>query len=337
MSSFEALVVDKVDGTPELSIETLTTDQLTSGDVLIKVHYSSVNYKDAMIAVNGQFAEKFPMVPGIDLAGEVVESVNEKFQPGDEVLATSYYIGTRNFGGFSEYAKIPSEWLVPLPKGLTLKESMILGTAGFTAALSIDKLEQNGLRPDAGKVLVAGASGGVGSISVNMLSDIGYYVEASTGHMEEVQYLKSIGAKRVIHRDEVTDEEDKPIRKRQWIAAIDPIGGKTTQYILSSLDYGGYVATCGLVGGVEVKTTVLPFISRNIQWIGVDSVKFPMEGRKKIWERLATDLKPSKLTRDIATEITLKELPDTLRKILKGQIRGRFIVNFIKNEDEETN
>ncbi|WP_052255595.1 acryloyl-CoA reductase [Salinicoccus sp. YB14-2] len=334
MSNFDALLVEKVDGNPEMSIKTLSTDQLTAGDVLIKVHYSSVNYKDALIAVNGQFAEKFPMVPGIDLAGEVVESVSEKFKPGDQVLATSYYIGTRNFGGFSEMARIPSKWLVALPKGLSLREAMTLGTAGFTAALSIDKLERNGLKPEDGKVLVAGASGGVGSLSVNMLDDLGYHVEASTGHTEEAQYLKSIGAQRVIHRDEIFDEDQKSIRKRQWIAAIDPIGGKTTQYILSSLDYGGYVATCGLVGGIDVQTTVIPFISRSIQWIGVDSVKYPMEGRKKIWDRLATDLKPSKLTNDIVNEITLNELPDTLKKILEGQIRGRVIVSFNESEDE---
>lgn len=334
MSDFDALVVEKVEGNPEMSIKTMTTDQLTAGDVLIKVHYSSVNYKDALIAVNGQFAEKFPMIPGIDLAGEVVESVSEKFKPGDQVLATSYYIGTRNFGGFSQMARIPSEWLVPLPKGLTLREAMTLGTAGFTAALSIDKLEQNGLKPEDGKVLVAGASGGVGSLSVNMLHDLGYHVEASTGHTEEAQYLKSIGAKRVIHRDEIFDDNEKSIRKRQWIAAIDPIGGKTTQFILSSLDYGGFVATCGLVGGVDVHTTVLPFISRSVQWIGVDSVKYPMEGRKKIWERLATDLKPSKLTDDIVNEITLQDLPGTLREMLKGQVRGRVIVSFKEPSDE---
>ena len=334
MSHFDALVVEKVDGNPEMSIKSMTTDQLTAGDVLIRVHYSSVNYKDALIAVKGQFAEKFPMIPGIDLAGEVIESVSEKFKPGDQVIATSYYIGTRNFGGFSEIARIPSDWLVPLPKGLSLREAMTLGTAGFTAALSVDKLEQNGLKPDDGKVLVAGASGGVGSLSVNMLDDLGYHVEASTGHTEEAQYLKSIGAKRVIHRDEIFDEDQKSIRKRQWIAAIDPIGGKTTQYILSSLDYGGFVATCGLVGGVDVQTSVIPFISRSIQWIGVDSVKYPMEGRKKIWDRLATDLKPSKLTEDIVNEITLQDLPDTLKKMLEGQVRGRVIVSFKESSDE---
>ncbi|MFC3420371.1 acryloyl-CoA reductase [Salinicoccus hispanicus] len=328
MEKFRALVVDKKDEETTMDIREIGMDDLSEGEVTIKVAYSSVNYKDGMVAVKGSIAETFPIIPGIDLAGTVMSSEDDRFKEGDEVIATSYHIGTRHSGGFSEVARVPSEWVVPLPEGLSLKESMELGTAGFTAALCIQRLEENGLEPGPGKVLVDGASGGVGSLAINMLADRGYSVVASTGRTEEAEYLKSLGADTVIHRDEVTDEDGKSTRKRQWKAAVDPVGGKTLQYILSSLDYGGSVATCGLAGGIEVETTVLPFISRGINWLGIDSVKYPMEHRLKVWDRLADDLKPSALETHIAYEATLEELPDTLNDILKGHVRGRVIVKF---------
>lgn len=326
MDRFKALVVDKVDEKMEMDVKEIGLEDLSEGEVVIKVAYSSVNYKDGMVAVKGDLAETLPLVPGIDLAGKVISSEDARFNEGDEVIATSYFIGTRHTGGFSEVARIPAKWIVPLPEGLTLAEAMKLGTAGFTAALCIQRLEDNGLTPDKGRVLVDGASGGVGSMAVNMLYDRGYEVVASTGRTEEAEYLKSLGASKVIHRDEVTDFRGRATRTRQWAAAIDPVGGKTLQYILSSLDYGGSVATCGLAGGIEVQTTVLPFISRNINWLGIDSVKHPMEHRLKVWDRLADDMKPSALETDISYEISLDELPDTLRNILEGKIRGRVIV-----------
>lgn len=328
MERFKALVIDKADEGTTMDIKEIGMEDLSEGEVTIKVAYSSVNYKDGMVAVTGSIAETFPLVPGIDLAGTVISSEDERFQEGDEVIATSYYIGTRHSGGFSEVARIPAEWVVPLPEGLTLKESMELGTAGFTAALCVKRLEENGLEPGSGKVLVDGASGGVGSLAINMLADKGYEVVASTGRTEEAEYLKSLGAAKVIHRDEVTDTDGKSTRKRQWQAAIDPVGGKTLQYILSSLDYGGSVATCGLAGGIEVETTVLPFISRAINWLGIDSVKYPMEPRMKVWESLAGEMKPSALETHISHEVSLEELPGTLRDILKGRVRGRVIVKF---------
>lgn len=326
MERFKALVADKQNDKMEMNIKELGMEDLSEGEVVIRVAYSSVNYKDGMVGVTGAIAETFPIIPGIDLAGTVISSEDDRFKEGDEVIATSYYIGTRHSGGFSEVARIPADWVVPLPEGLTKKEAMEIGTAGFTAALSIQRLEDNGLEPGDGEVLVDGASGGVGSIAINMLAGKGYDVVASTGRTEEAEYLKSLGARKVIHRDEVMDMDGKSTRKRRWRAAIDPVGGKTLQYILSSLDYGGSVATCGLAGGVEVETTVLPFISRGINWLGIDSVKYPMEQRVEVWKRLAGDMKPSALGTHIAHEVTLEELPDTLRDILNGKVRGRVIV-----------
>lgn len=326
MDDFKALVVDKNEEKMSMEVKQIGLPDLSEGEVTIRVAYSSVNYKDGMVAVKGDMAETLPLVPGIDLAGTVIASEDDRFKEGDQVIATSYFIGTRHTGGFSEVARIPAEWVVPLPDGLTFEESMKIGTAGFTAALAIQRLEENGLTPDSGKVLVDGASGGVGSLAINMLYDRDYDVVASTGRTEEAEYLKSLGASKAIHRDQVTDFRDRATRTRQWAAAIDPVGGKTLQYILSSLDYGGSVATCGLAGGIEVETTVLPFISRGINWLGIDSVKYPMDRRIKVWERLADDMKPSALETDISHEISLDELPDTLHNILHGKIRGRIIV-----------
>lgn len=327
MNAFNALVADKIDGKTEMHIKELQVDDLTEGEVLIDVHYSSVNYKDGMVAAMGEIAEEFPIVPGIDLAGEVIESSDDRYEEGDAVIATSYKIGTGISGGFSEVARIPSDWIVPLPDGMTLKESMELGTAGLTAGISIKKLEAVGVTPDEGPVLVAGATGGTGSLSVNMLAASGYEVVTSTGSMDEEEYLKSIGATEVIHRDEVTNQEDGPVGEPKYQAAIDPVGGKTTEYIIKHIQPEGALATFGLVAGIEVNTTVLPFIGRGIHWIGVDSVNYPMQLRKDVWERLASDLKPDFLDKDLVNEVTLEELPEVLHNIIEGKVKGRTIVN----------
>jgi acrylyl-CoA reductase (NADPH) len=239
---------------------------------------------------------------------------------------TSYKLGTGHFGGFSEIARVPADWVVPLPKGLTLKESMILGTAGFTAALSVQRLEDNELEPSQGPVLVAGATGGVGSIAVNILAKRGYDVVASTGKSNEEAYLKGLGAKQIIHRNEIVDTDQAPMREEKWAGAIDPVGGKTLQYILSTLKYGGSVATCGLTGGIEVSTTVIPYISRGVNWLGIDSVECPMKKRLKVWNRLGDDLKPTTLNEEMVNEISLEELPEVLAAILEGKVRGRTLV-----------
>lgn len=327
MNSFKALVVDKIDDNTEMRIKEMQVDELIDGEVLIDVHHSSVNYKDGMVAAMGQIADEFPIIPGIDLAGEVIESSDDRYKKGDAVIATSYKIGTGIPGGFSQMARIPADWIVPLPEGLTLKESMELGTAGLTAGISIKKLETVGMAPENGPVLVAGATGGTGSLSVNMLAASGYEVAASTGSMDEEKYLKSIGATKVIHRDEVTNQDDKPVGKPEYQAAIDPVGGKTTEYIIKHIQPEGALATFGLVGGIEVNTTVLPFIGRGIHWVGADSVNYPMKLRTEVWERLASDLKPDILNKGVVNEVTLEELPQVLHDIIDGKVKGRTIVN----------
>jgi acrylyl-CoA reductase (NADPH) len=326
MNTFQAMVLDKIGDQTKLEIKQLRIDDLSEGEVTIRVAYSSVNFKDGAVAINNQFVESYPLVPGIDLAGTVIASTDKRFKTGDEVIVTSYKLGTGHSGGFSEVARVPAEWVVPLPEGLSLKEAMILGTAGFTAALSVQRLEDNKLEPDQGPVLVAGATGGVGSIAVNILAKRGYEVVASTGKSSEIDYLKELGAKHIINRNEIIDTDQTPIREEKWAGAIDPVGGKTLQYILSTLKYGGSVATCGLTGGVAVSTTVIPPISRGINWLGIDSVECPMDKRLKVWKRLGDDFKPTTLNKDLVNEISLKELPEVLTNILDGKVRGRTLV-----------
>ncbi|WP_010529769.1 acryloyl-CoA reductase [Lentibacillus jeotgali] len=325
MDTFQALVLEKTEDEADLNIKQLHMEDLPEGDLTIRVAYSSVNFKDGMVAINHQLVESFPLIPGIDLAGTVIDSQDDRFEAGDEIIVTSYQLGTGHSGGFSEVARVPADWAVPLPEGLSLKEAMILGTAGFTAGLSVKRLEDNGLEPDKGPVLVAGATGGVGSLAVNMLAKRGYDVTASTGKSSEMDYLKRLGAKDVIDRGEVEDTEHKPVRRKMWAGAVDPVGGMTLQYILSTLKYDGSVATSGLTGGTEVATSVLPFISRGINWLGIDSVKCPMEKRLKVWERLTADFKPD-MHEELVNEISLEELPDVLKDILDSKVRGRTIV-----------
>lgn len=326
MDTFQALVLDKVEDQTKLEIRHLTMDELPDGEITIRVAYSSVNFKDGLVAILNQMVESYPFVPGIDLAGTVINSIDERFKVGEEVIVTSYKLGTGQFGGFSEIARVPADWVVPLPKGLSLREAMILGTAGFTAGLSIQRLEENGLECSQGPVLVAGATGGVGSIAVNILAKRGYSVVASTGKSNVETYLKELGAKRIIHRNEIIDTDQIPLRKKEWAGAIDPVGGKTLQYILSTLKYGGSVATSGFTGGQEVSTTVLPFILNGINWLGVDSVYCPMDTRLNVWNRLGADLKPTVLNTEMVNEISLNELPEILANILEGKVRGRTLV-----------
>ncbi|MFC3884528.1 acryloyl-CoA reductase [Bacillus songklensis] len=325
---FKALIVDKTESEFLVDIKNISLNDLPHGEVLIKVSYSSINYKDGLASIpNGKIVKSYPFIPGIDLAGVVVSSQDPRFHEGDEVIATSYEIGVSHYGGYSEYARIPADWIVPLPENLTLKEAMALGTAGFTAALSIQRLEDNGLSPDKGKVLVTGATGGVGSLAVSMLSKRGYHVVASTGKASEHDYLHKLGAKDIISREDVYSGKIRPLDKQQWAGAIDPVGGDTLASILSKIDYNGSVAVSGLTGGTDVPTTVFPFILRGINLLGIDSVYCPMELRKELWNRMATDLKPGNILDSIQKEITLEELPENLPAILKGQARGRIIVH----------
>jgi acrylyl-CoA reductase (NADPH) len=324
---FKALVVNKTESNFSVKVEDLTPHDLPAGEVLIKISYSSVNYKDGLASnAEGKIVRSYPFIPGIDLAGVVVSSKDSHFKEGDEVIATSYEIGVSHFGGYSEYARIPAEWVVPLPEGLSLKEAMIYGTAGFTAALSVQRLEENGLTPDKGKVLVTGATGGVGSIAVAILAKRGYHVVASTGKHSAHDYLFAIGASEILSREDVLGEKVRALDKQLWAAAVDPVGGKTLASVLSKITYNGSVAVSGLTGGGEVPTTVFPFILRGINLLGIDSVYCPMDTRIALWKRMATDFKPDNLLKTMNTTVSLDELPDYLSSILKGEARGRTIV-----------
>ncbi|GAM14154.1 NADPH:quinone oxidoreductase family protein [Mesobacillus selenatarsenatis] len=327
MDNFKAFMVNKTDSDFSAEVKTIGLEDLPAGDVVIKIAYSSVNFKDGLASIpNGKIVRSYPFVPGIDLAGTVVRSEDNRFKEGDEVIATSYEIGVSHYGGFSEFARIPAKWIVPLPKGLNFREAMVFGTAGFTAALSVHRLEENGLTPEKGKVLVTGATGGVGSVAVAMLAKRGYHVVASTGKASEHEYLRKIGAEEIISREELVGEKTKPLDQQLWAAAVDPVGGKTLSAILSKLEYNGSVAVSGLTGGTDVPTTVFPFILRGINLLGIDSVYCPMDTRKLLWQRMATDLKPEGLLETIENEVSLEELPGVLASILKGENRGRTIV-----------
>ncbi|GGE68882.1 NADPH:quinone oxidoreductase family protein [Priestia taiwanensis] len=330
MHTFRALFVNKESNETNLEIRHITKDDLPNGNVTIRVHYSSVNYKDGLASIpNGNIVQSYPFIPGIDAAGIVEESADERFTVGDEVIVTSYELGVSHFGGYSEYIRVPADWVVPLPKGLSLKEAMILGTAGFTAALSVQQLEHAHVTPEKGDVLVTGATGGVGSIAVSMLAKKGYDVVASTGKMNEHDYLHTLGAKEILSREDVCPEKIRPLGRTRWAGAVDPVGGNTLAHVLSTTKYGGAVAVSGLTGGVSFQGSVFPFILRGVNLLGIDSVYCPMEVRQPLWERIATDLKPAYLTTTIVQEITLEQVPDTLASILKGNVRGRVVVNLM--------
>ncbi|PPA69820.1 oxidoreductase [Jeotgalibacillus proteolyticus] len=328
MSSFRAVVIDKKEEDVTVEVKNIEQNSLPKGDVLIRVAYSSVNFKDGLAGVkDGKIVQSYPMVPGIDLAGTVVSTTDPRFNEGDHVIATSYDIGVSHYGGYSEFACIPAEWVVPLPQNMTLKEAMVYGTAGFTAALSIHRLEANGLTPDQGEVLVTGSTGGVGSMAVAMLAKRGYKVVASTGKEAEHEHLKKIGADSVISREEVYDGGKlKPLQKGIWQAAVDPVGGKSLAAVLSKIKQGGSVAVSGLTGGTDVPTTVHPFILRGVNLLGVDSAYCPMPLRQEIWTRLASDLKLDDITDLIDREVSLEETPEAMRDILQSKIRGRVLV-----------
>ncbi|MFJ7308775.1 acrylyl-CoA reductase family protein [Peribacillus frigoritolerans] len=327
IQQFDALVVNKQDDQFTVNIQQLSLDDLPQGEVLIRVHYSGVNYKDSLAAIpNGNIVSSYPIVPGIDMAGVVVSSEDSRFKEGDEVIATSYGIGVSQSGGYSQFARVPAEWIVPLPEGLTMKEAMIIGTAGFTAALSVLRLEENNLTPGQGSVLVTGATGGVGSFAVSILSKLGYSVEASTGKESEHGYLKAIGAATIVSREDVYDGKLRALGKQKWSGAVDPVGGEPLASVLSQIKYGGAVAVSGLTAGTSLPATVFPFILRGVNLLGIDSVNCLMDTRLKVWHRLATDFKLEHLEQLVQQEITLKELPDVLPTLLKGEARGRTIV-----------
>ncbi|WP_322819540.1 oxidoreductase [Tepidiforma sp.] len=325
--SYRALVVDRQNDTFTVTVRDLPESDLPPGDVTIRVHWSSINYKDGLaLSPTGRIIRTFPMVPGVDLAGVVLESKDNRFARGQEVIVTGYDVGVSHPGGFAELARVPADWVMPLPSGLTLKEAMAIGTAGFTAALSLEALEHNGLRPQNGTVIVTGATGGVGSTAVAMLAQAGYTVAASTGKTSEHAYLRQLGATEILSREEVSAESTRPLESERWAGAVDPVGGPTTAYLIRTMKYGASIALSGLTGGNTIATTVYPFILRNVNLLGIDSVYTPMERRTKTWQRLATDLKPRGLLDSIAVETDLEGVPTVCADILQGKVRGRTLV-----------
>jgi len=325
--TYRALVVDKQGDAFSVAVRELSEADLPPGDVTIRVHWSSINYKDGLaLSPTGRVIRTYPMVPGVDLAGVVLESSDSRFAPGQEVVVTGYDVGVSHPGGFAELARVPGDWVMPLPPGLTLKEAMAIGTAGFTAALSLEALEHNGLRPENGTVIVTGATGGVGSTAVAMLAQAGYTVAASTGKASEHAYLRELGASEILSREEVSAESSRPLESERWAGAVDPVGGATTAYLIRTMKYGASIALSGLTGGNTFTTTVYPFILRNVNLLGIDSVYTPMDRRRRTWQRLATDLKPRGLLDSIAVETDLDGVPAVCADILQGKVRGRTLV-----------
>ncbi|MDH4248625.1 MAG: acryloyl-CoA reductase [Deltaproteobacteria bacterium] len=307
-------------------LKTLPTANLPAGEVTIRVQCSGINFKDAMISHGvGRMVRTFPHIPGVDLAGEVVQDTTGKFKPGSAVLVTGYDLGVAHWGGYAEFARVPAAWVVPLPRGLSAREAMTLGTAGFTAMLAIMALERNGLKPEQGPVLVTGATGGVGSIAVDILAGAGYTVAASSGKADMHGFLKTLGASEILSREAVVDATPKVMLKERWAGAVDNAGGKTLEYLLRTVKGWGSVALTGLVHHHEFSTTVYPFILRGVNLLGIDSVNCAMPLRLDAWARLAGRNRPAHL-KEIGHVIDLAALPGKLKEILDGGARGRYVV-----------
>lgn len=324
---FNAVYIDKTGHELQVDVRQVPESALPEGDVTVQVSHSTLNYKDAM-AITGQggaVVRSFPMVPGIDLAGTVLESADRRYQPGDQVVLNGWGVGERHWGGLSQLARVNADWLIPLPKGMQPEQAMAIGTAGYTAMLSLIALERHGLSPDAGEVLVTGASGGVGSFAVTLLADRGYNVVASTGRLDETDYLKSLGASEVIDRN-VLSQPGKPLQRERWSAAIDSVGSHTLANVCAAIKEDGAVAACGLAQGMDFPATVAPFILRGVSLLGINSVTRPTAERLVAWERLAKDLDMAKLDA-ISQHIGLGEVVATAEALMAGRIRGRVVVN----------
>jgi putative YhdH/YhfP family quinone oxidoreductase len=331
MMMFRAFRIFEEGGKSQGRLVDLTLEDLDAGELVIRVHHSGVNYKDALAATGaGKVIRRFPCVGGVDLSGVVESSSDQRFKAGDSVLVTGYDMGVAHDGGFAEYARVPADWAVPLPVGLTLFEAMVLGTAGFTAALAIHRLEQNEVTPNKGKVIVTGATGGVGSLAVQMLAQLGYHVVALTGKESEQEFLKSLGASEVLLRSSVDMHSTRPLEKGLWAAALDAVGGDTLAWLTRTMQLEGAIASFGNAGGAALNTTVFPFILRGVKLLGVDSAATVMPLRKQLWGRLASDLRPGGLEK-IAHTITLNELPHACEQLIAGKARGRAVVDCAAN------
>ena len=324
---FRGLVIDQANGGVAASVKDLEEGDLPDGEVTVAVRYSDLNYKDGMILKGiGRLVRAYPHVPGIDLAGTVTASSAPGIAVGDEVLVTGYRMGEIRWGGYAERARVPADWVVKMPEGLDAWHAMALGTAGFTAMIAVMALEDAGLVPGAGEVLVTGANGGVGSVSVILLAALGYEVVASTGRMETADDLKALGAASVIDRAELAVEPERPLASERWAGAVDAVGGTTLASILTGLKYGAAVASCGLAGGSALNTTVIPFLLRGVRLLGIDSVMCPRDRREEAWRRLAAEL-PMDAIDAVSETVPLDALPGLADRILKGQTRGRVVVD----------
>ncbi len=321
------VVQEKTDGTYTRRITEKSLDDLPAGEVLVRVHYSSLNYKDGLSATGHRgVTKRYPHTPGVDAAGVVEESLSEAFQPGDQVIVTSYDLGMNTPGGFGQYIRVPAGWVVPLPENLSLKESMAYGSAGLTAGFCIFKLQEHSVTPELGEILVTGATGGVGSFAVAMLAQIGYQVVAVTGKMDEKQFLIDLGAKEVISRDEATDTSGKPLLKGRWAGVVDAVGGEILSTAIRSTKLHGAVTCCGNVASPDLPINVYPFILRGISLVGIDSQSFPMTFRRQTWEKIASEWKLDNLDRQTSV-CSLEELNSEIDRILAGKQKGRVIVD----------
>ena len=324
---FNALVLNKEEDQKATNeIKELDISMLPEGDVLVNIDYSTINYKDSLaITAASPIIKSYPMVPGIDFAGTVEESTNSNFKVGDKVILNGFGVGEKHWGGLSQKARVNGDWLVHMPKEFTSKQAMAIGTAGYTSMLCVLALENNGISPNSGEILVTGASGGVGSVAISLLSKLGYTVCASSGRSEHAEYLKSLGADNIIDRNELS-EKGRPLNKERWAGAIDSVGSHTLANICASMKYGGTVAACGLAQGFDFPSTVMPFILRGVTLAGVDSVYCPLKDRIKAWERLATDLNMDHLN-SMINIISLSEVEETTQNMLSGKTHGRIIVD----------
>ena len=330
--TFRAMIVEESEPKKYIrDIRNRSFDDLPAGDLLVKVHYSSLNYKDALSATGRPgVTRRYPHTPGIDAAGVVVESAGAAFAPGDKVIVTGYDLGMDTAGGYGQYIRIPSEWALPLPAGLSLREGMILGTAGFTSALSVWKLQQNGVQPGDGDILVTGATGGVGSIAVAILTRAGYRVVAATGKASESDFLHALGAAEVIGRESVLAGGERPMMKERWAGVVDVVGGEMLAAAIKSTRYNGTVTCCGLVGSADLAVNVFPFILRGVSLLGIDSAQCPRRPRQAVWEKLAGEWKPAALEAT-ASECTLQSLEAQIQQMLNGGARGRTLVNLLES------
>ncbi|NVK16784.1 MAG: oxidoreductase [Rhodobacteraceae bacterium] len=326
---FNALVVNKDEGSGKTSaaVEQISLDQLPEGEVTVAVEYSTVNYKDGLcIGPGGGLVRKYPHVPGIDFAGTVEASSDDRYKPGDKVVLTGWRVGEAHWGGYSQKANVRADWLVPLPEGLDSRRAMAVGTAGFTAMLAVMALEDHGLDPGHGPVLVTGAAGGVGSVATAILANLGYEVAGVTGRPETADYLKSLGATQIVAREEINETTKRPLESESWAGCVDAVGGAMLARVLGQMKYGASVAAVGLAGGAALPATVIPFLLRGVNLLGIDSVMQPYENRVRAWHRIASDLPMDKLEAMIQPA-ALSDLPQLGADILKGQVKGRVVVD----------